>query len=135
MNELTLSATLENVAKVTEFVDEQLEARGCSMKAQMQIDIAIDELFSNIANYAYNPTVGPATIRVSVDGDPLAVTILFIDKGIPYNPLEKEDPNIGLSAEERQIGGLGVFMVKQLMDDMSYEYRDGQNILAIHKVL
>lgn len=135
MNELTLSATLENVAKVTEFVDEQLEARGCSMKAQMQIDIAIDELFSNIANYAYNPDVGPATIRVSVDGDPLAVTILFIDKGIPYNPLEKEDPNIGLSAEERQIGGLGVFMVKQLMDDMTYEYRDGQNILAIHKVL
>lgn len=135
MNELTLSATLENVPKVTEFVDEQLEAHGCSMKAQMQIDIAIDELFSNIANYAYNPEIGPATVRVSVEGDPLAVTILFIDRGVPYNPLEKEDPDIGLSAEERQIGGLGIFMVKRLMDDMTYEYRDGQNILMIRKVV
>ena len=135
MHELTLSATLENVLKVTEFVDEQLEAHGCSMKAQTQIDIAIDELFSNIANYAYNPEVGPATVRVSVEGDPLTVTILFIDRGVPYNPLEKEDPDIGLSAEERQIGGLGIFMVKRLMDDMTYEYRDGQNILMIRKTV
>ena len=135
MNELTLSATLENVPKVTEFVDGQLEAHGCSVKAQMQIDIAIDELFSNIANYAYNPEIGPATIRVSVEGDPLTVTITFIDRGVPYNPLEKEDPDIGLSAEDRQIGGLGIFMVKRLMDDMTYEYRDGQNILIIRKVV
>ena len=135
MNELTLSATLENVPKVTEFVDGQLEAHGCSMKAQMQIDIAIDELFSNIANYAYNPEIGPATVRVSVEGDPLTVTIIFIDRGVPYNPLEKKDPDIGLSAEERQIGGLGIFMVKRLMDDMTYEYRDGQNILMIRKAV
>lgn len=135
MHELTLSATLENVPKVTEFVDGQLEAHGCSMKAQTQIDIAIDELFSNIANYAYNPEIGPATVRVSVEGDPLTVTITFIDRGVPYDPLEKEDPDIGLSAEERQIGGLGIFMVKQLMDDMTYEYRDGQNILMIRKVV
>lgn len=135
MNELTLSATLENVAAVTAFVDEQLEARGCSMKAQMQIDIAIDELFSNIAHYAYNPEVGPATIQVQVDGEPLAVTITFIDRGTPYNPLEKEDPDISLSAEDRQVGGLGIFMVKKMMDDMTYEYRDGRNILRISKLV
>lgn len=135
MNELTLTATLENVAKVTEFVDEQLESKGCSMKSQMQIDIAIDELFSNIANYAYNPVVGPATVRVCVDGEPLAVTITFIDRGTPYNPLEKEDPDISLSTEDRQIGGLGIFMVKKMMDDMTYRYQDGQNILTIRKIV
>ena len=133
MNELTLSATLENVPRVTEFVDEQLEARGCPMKAQMQIDIAIDELFSNIANYAYNPEVGPATVQVAVDGEPLTVTITFIDQGTPYNPLEKEDPDVTLSAEEREVGGLGIFMVKQMMDDVTYEYRNGQNILVVRK--
>jgi len=135
MDELTLTAELENVPKVTEFVDERLEACGCPMKSQMQVDIAIDELFSNIANYAYNPEVGPATIRVSVDGDPLAVTITFIDRGVPYNPLVKDDPDIELNVEDRQIGGLGIFMVKKLMDDMTYEYRDGQNILTIRKVV
>ncbi len=133
MNELTLSATLENVPLVTEFVDEQLETWGCSPKVQMQIDIAIDEIFSNIANYAYNPETGPATVRVSVNGEPLTVTITFIDQGVPYNPLEKQDPDISLAAEERQIGGLGIFMVKKLMDDITYEYRDGQNILIVRK--
>ena len=84
MNELTLSATLENVPLVTEFVDEQLKTWGCSPKVQMQIDIAIDEIFSNIANYAYNPETGPATVRVSVNGEPLTVTITFIDQGVPW---------------------------------------------------
>jgi len=135
MDELTLTAELENVPKVTEFVDERLEACGCSMKAQMQVDVAIDELFSNIANYAYNPEIGPATIQVTVDGDPLAVTITFIDRGVPYNPLEKDDPDVDLSAEDRTIGGLGIFMVKKLMDDMTYEYRDGKNILMIRKIV
>jgi len=135
MDELTLTAELENVPKVTEFVDARLEACGCPMKSQMQVDVAIDELFSNIANYAYNPEVGPATVRVAVDGEPLAVTITFIDRGVPYNPLGKDDPDVALSVEDRQIGGLGIFMVKKLMDDMTYEYRDGQNILTIRKIV
>ena len=101
----------------------------------MQIDVAIDELFANIANYAYTPDVGPATVRVEVEEDPLTVVITFIDKGIPYDPLAKEDPDITLSAEEREIGGLGIFMVKQTMDEISYEYKDGQNILTIKKNL
>ena len=133
MKELTIDATIENIPEVTAFVDEQLEALDCPMKVQMQIDIAIDELFSNIARYAYNPDVGPATGRVEVTEDPMAVVITFIDHGVPYDPLEKDDPDVTLSAEERQIGGLGIYMVKKSMDEVSYEYRDGQNILKIRK--
>lgn len=135
MKELTINATLESIPEVTAFVDEQLEAMDCPMKAQMQIDIAIDELFSNIARYAYNPEVGPATVRVEVTEDPIAVVITFIDHGIPYDPLAKADPDVSLSAEEREIGGLGIYMVKKSMDEVAYEYKNGQNILRIRKNL
>lgn len=133
MNELTIEATVENLNIVTDFVNEQLELYDCPMKAQMQIDIAIDELFSNISYYAYNPDVGPATVRVEVTENPMTVIITFIDNGVPYDPLSTEDPDITLSAEERNIGGLGIFMVKKTMDDIQYEYKDGQNILKIKK--
>ena len=135
MKELNIAATVENIETVTDFVNEQLEALDCPMKAQMQIDIAIDELFGNIAHYAYNPEIGKATVRVEVVEDPLAVVITFIDKGVPYDPLAKDDPDITLSAEEREIGGLGIYMVKKSMDDITYEYKNGQNILAIKKNL
>lgn len=133
MQELTISATVENIPIVTQFVDEQLETMNCSMKAQMQIDIAIDELFGNIAHYAYRPDVGPATVRVEVVEEPIAVIITFIDQGVPYDPLKNRDPDTMLSAEEREIGGLGIYMVKKSMDEISYEYQDGQNILKIKK--
>ena len=135
MKELTIAATVENIEVVTDFVNQQLELLECPMKAQMQIDIAIDELFSNIAHYSYNPEVGQATVRVEVVENPLAVTITFIDTGIPYDPLAKEDPDLTLSAEERQIGGLGIYMVKKSMDEITYEYKDGQNILSIKKCI
>ena len=135
MKELTIAATVENIETVTDFVNEQLEALDCPIKAQMQIDIAIDELFGNIAHYAYNPEIGKATVRVEVIEDPLAVTITFIDNGVPYDPLAKADPDTTLSAEERDIGGLGIYMVKKSMDDITYEYKDGQNILKIKKNL
>ena len=133
MKELTLAATVENIETVTEFVNAQLELMDCPVKAQMQIDIAIDELFGNIAHYAYNTEVGSATVRVEVSEAPLAVIITFIDNGVPYDPLGKDDPDITLSAEEREIGGLGIYMVKQSMDEITYEYKDGQNILKIKK--
>ena len=135
MKELTVEAKTTNIEAVTDFVNEQLEALDCPMKAQMQIDIAIDELFGNIAHYAYNPEIGKATVRVEVIEDPLAVTITFIDNGVPYDPLAKADPDTTLSAEEREIGGLGIYMVKKSMDDIIYEYKDGQNILKIKKNL
>ena len=133
MTELTIAATVENIETVTDFVNQQLEALDCPMKAQMQIDIAIDELFGNIAHYAYNPEIGQVTVRVEVLEDPLTVTITFIDNGVPYDPLAKEDPDTTLSAEERDIGGLGIYMVKMSMDELTYEYQDGQNILKIKK--
>ena len=133
MKEMTIAATAENIDVVTAFVDEQLEMLGCPVKAQMQINIAIDELFSNIVHYAYNPDVGEATVRVEVMEEPLSVIVTFIDGGVPYDPLAAADPDITLSAEERAIGGLGIFMVKKTMDEITYRYESGKNILAIRK--
>ena len=132
---MTINATIENIEEVTKFVDAELEALDCPMKAEIQINIAIDELFSNIAYYAYKPEVGPATVRVEVQQDPLAVIISFIDKGVPYDPLANDDPDVSLTAEERGIGGLGIYMVKKTMDDVKYKYENGQNILTIIKNL
>lgn len=135
MEKLDIIAKTENLGIVTDFVDRQLEAADCPMKVQMQIDIAVEEIFVNIANYAYSPDEGPATVRVNVDDENKLVDITFIDNGVPYDPLAKEDPDITLSAEQRQIGGLGIFMVKKSMDDVIYEYRDGHNILTLKKTL
>lgn len=133
MKELTIDAAIENIATVTAFIDEQLEQWDCPMKTKMQVHIAIDELFGNIAYYAYNPEIGIVTVRVEVTDNPLAVVITFIDNGIPYDPLAKDNPDITLSVEERDVGGLGIYMVKKTMDDISYEYKDGQDILRIKK--
>ena len=101
----------------------------------MQIGVAVEEIFVNIASYAYAPETGKTKIRVEVSEEPVTVTITFLDHGVPYDPLAKADPNTKLPAEERQIGGLGVFLTKKLMDDVSYEYRGGQNILTLKKKL
>lgn len=134
-NEIKVTALLEKLPEVLSFVDAFVEEAGVSMKAQMQIDVAVEELFVNIASYAYAPDTGNATIKVRRDPEKEQVFITFIDSGKPYNPLEKEDPDITLSAEERGVGGLGIFMVKKSMDDMRYEYKDGQNIVTIMKKL
>lgn len=105
------------------------------MKAQIQIDIAIDELFGNIAQYAYHPETGNATVRVEVLESPLVVVITFIDHGVPYDPLAKDDPDVTLSAEDRVAGGLGIYLAKKTMDELSYTYQNGQNILMIKKRL
>ena len=133
MKELTLEARVENIDAVTDFVNGELEALGCPMKAQMQIDVAIDEIFANIASYAYSGGEGEATVHFSVEEEPRAAVITFLDRGIPYNPLKNEDPDVTLSAEDRQVGGLGIFLVKKTMDVVKYEYRNGRNILQIKK--
>ena len=133
MERLTVEATLENIDPVTDFVNEKLETLDCPMRAQMQIDVAIDELFSNIAHYAYNPETGPVDVCVEVEQEPLSVIITFIDGGTPYDPLAKADPDTTLSAEDRKIGGLGIYMVKKSMDELKYRYEDGKNILTVIK--
>ena len=134
-NELEIEAAEENLGLVQEFVDEHLEAAECSMKSQMQISVAVEEIFVNIARYAYAPDKGNATVRVEVSEAPVAVTITFVDHGQPYDPLAKEDPDVTLPADERRIGGLGIFITKKTMDDVVYEYKDGQNILKLKKNL
>ena len=133
MKEMEIDAILDNFEAVQAFVDEELERLECPMATQIQIDIAVEEVFVNIAHYAYNPEVGKATIRVEIIDDPLSIVMTFMDNGIPYDPLAKEDPDVTLPPEERKIGGLGVYMVKESMDDVKYEYRNGQNILTLRK--
>ncbi len=131
MEELTLEARTENLEKALAFIDERLEAQDCPPKVQMQIDVAAEEMFVNVANYAYAPNVGDVTLRFEVrDG---AAVITFIDRGVPYDPLAKPDPDVTLPAEERPIGGLGIYMVKKSMDSVAYEYKDGQNIFTMQK--
>ena len=133
MKEMTIAATVENIGAVTDFVNEQLEALDCPMKAQMQIDIAIDELFSNIVHYGYAAQEGMATVRVETQPDLRTVTIAFIDSGIPFNPLSHEDPSSSLAVKERKAGGFGISIVKKSMDDVRYEYVDGCNVTTIIK--
>lgn len=134
MKEITIEARTENLDDVIAFVGGELENLNCGMKQQMQIELSVEEIFVNIAHYAYTPEIGTVTIHVDTD-DSNTVILTFIDSGVPYNPLAKTDPDITLSAEERQIGGLGIFMVKKNMDDVIYEYKDGQNILTLKKKL
>ena len=133
MSKLEVDAIVENLPQVLEFIDSKLEELECSMKVQMQIDVSVEELFVNIANYAYKDSVGKAEIIFDVHENPTNIEISLIDSGIPYNPLEKEDPDITLSAEDRAIGGLGIYMVKKNMDEVKYEYKEGQNITIISK--
>lgn len=135
MKELTVPATLEKLDAVQAFIEEELEENGCPMKSVMQISIAVEEIYVNIAHYAYHPEIGEATVRCSVGGDPLQVTVQFLDSGKPFDPLAKKDADTTLSAEERDIGGLGILMVKKSMDDVTYEYKDGCNILTLKKRL
>ncbi len=135
-NAITIDAETDRLPDVLAFVDSKLETMDCPPKTQMQIDVAVEELFVNIAQYAYAPEdKGTATIRVEREEDSNSVVITFIDRGIPYDPLKKEDPDITLSAEERRIGGLGIYMVKKSMDYIDYEYKGRQNILRIKKKL
>ena len=130
---MTVEAATANLAQVTEFIDGLLEQSDCPMKIQMKIDIAIDEIFGNIANYAYADAAGTVTVNAGYNADEAQFEITFIDSGMPYNPLEKDDPDVTLSAEERGIGGLGIFIVKNTMDDIIYRYEDGCNILTLIK--
>ncbi|MBO6164504.1 MAG: SpoIIE family protein phosphatase [Lachnospiraceae bacterium] len=129
---LDVPADDQHLTDVLAFVTGILEEHGGSMKTQMLVEVSIEELFVNIAHYAYPEGNGWAQIRARVEEDNTAV-ITLIDGGIPYDPLAKEDPDVTLSAEEREIGGLGIFMAKKNMDEMTYKYEDGKNILTCRK--
>ena len=132
MKELIIDAIPENLDTVLDFVSAQLEESGCDIRLQTQIAIAAEEIFVNIAHYAYNPEVGGAAVRIAAGDE---IVIEFEDSGNPYNPLERENPDITLGAEEREIGGLGVFMVGKIMDTVEYRHEGGKNILSIRKTI
>ncbi len=136
MKELVIEADRSNTSQVQAFIDEQLEEVDCPLMIQTAIDIAVEELFVNIASYAYDSEIGMAVVQVTVHEDPLSVEITFIDNGRQYDPLAKADPDTTISSpKQRQKGGLGIFMVKKSMDNVNYEYKDGKNILTIKKNL
>ena len=135
MKELTVEADRKNLLAVQAFIDGELEAADCPMATQITIDVAVEELFVNVADYAYDGKTGVVTVQVTMHEEPLSVEITFIDGGKPYDPLAKPDPDVTLAAKDRQKGGLGIFMVKNSMDDMKYEYKDGKNVLTLVKNL
>lgn len=136
MKTITVPALTEQLDTVLQFVQAELDRINCPPKICNQIAIAVEEIFVNIAHYAYRPDVGDATIRCQISTqDPPQITIEFLDSGKPYDPLKNAEPDTTLPAEERRIGGLGIFMVKRLMDTVKYEYKDGKNILTLQKLV
>ena len=136
MRKIEIPADVKELNRVIGFFDELLEEHGCPMKAQFSVELTVEEIFVNIASYAYEPgTNGTASISADVDPATMVMTAVFEDSGIFYDPLAKEDPDITVPASQRQIGGLGIFLVKKNMDDVKYEYKDGKNVLTISKKL
>ena len=132
--EKRLPARIEELNNVLAFAEEALESAGCPLKEQMSISVCLEEMFVNIAQYAFpEGTEGIANLTLEVDEDAGEVRLSLSDNGLPFDPLKKADPDITLSAEERSIGGLGILMVKKMMDDVSYEYIDGFNVLTFTK--
>lgn len=131
--EKEFDAVVENLGPVTDYVSEELERLGASPKVLIQVTVALEEIFVNVASYAYPDRKGIVTVGVT-ERDGYGV-ISFKDSGIPFNPLEKPDPDITLNAEERGIGGLGIYMVKKSMDSVHYEYKDNQNVFIMEKKL
>ncbi len=135
MTALTVPARLDRLEDVLAFLEAALAQHPGSAQARREIALAAEELFVNIARYAYAPGAGTATVECAVGGDPPAATIRFSDAGVPYNPLEHADPDLSLSAAERPVGGLGILLVKRIMDRVDYERRGGMNVLTIRKTL
>lgn len=132
--QLELDNNIENVDVLTETANEALAELGCPKKAVIQIDIALDELFSNICYYAYGGALGKAYVSIDALPNNEGVSITLEDEGVPFDPLAQEEPDVTLGADERSIGGLGIFLVRRTMDDMRYEYADGRNKLTIVKL-
>lgn len=132
---LIVDATMENLDRVIGFVEGMLEEAMCPVKICMQISVSLEEIYVNVVNYAYGDKVGMCEIEAELleEDDSREISIVIIDSGKEFNPLAKEDPDITLSAEERKIGGLGIYMVKKSMDEVVYEYTSGQNRLMMKK--
>jgi anti-sigma regulatory factor (Ser/Thr protein kinase) len=133
MSSLEVEALVENLDTVFDFLHQELKQYGVGM--HMKVDVAVEEIFVNIASYAYDPETGPAKITVEEAEDPKRIVIRFEDRGKPYNPLVREEMDIAEHNRERKVGGLGIFMAKRNMDNLYYEYEDGWNVVTMEKLL
>lgn len=133
MTNRTFPARTEALSDVLGFAEQMLDSFGCSMKIQTAVCVAIEEVFVNVAHYAYGDGEGDVSLGIGFDEVNRAVTFRMTDKGIPFDPLKKADPDITKSAEEREIGGLGIFIAKKTMDSIAYAYENGENILTMIK--
>ncbi len=133
--EIEMEAVPQNLPQLLEWIETRLEEADCPPKTQMQIAVAAEEIFVNIANYAYAPGTGRVTARMDISGEPPRLSITFIDSGVPYDPLSRVDPDLSLPVEQREVGGLGIYMTKKFMDSVSYEYIDGCNVFTMKKYL
>lgn len=133
MKEIVLQAETKGIPVVTDWINRELETLNCPQKTIWLIDVAVDEILGNIAQYAYDDQAGFVTVRIEFDPGGRVISITFLDNAFPYNPLERKDPDISLSLEQREIGGLGVFLTKKIMDEINYQYINGQNVLRIQK--
>lgn len=131
VKELKIVAKKENLDQVQKFVQDYMTEKGFNESDKIKADVVVEEIFVNICNYAYDGNVGSCTIQQSFDDNKIIIN--FIDNGKEYNPLKKEDPDISLSADDRPIGGLGIYMTKKMMDNVTYEYKNNQNKLTITK--
>ena len=138
MKALTLKAEIGNLSQVQHSLSEWLESIGCNMKTSLQIEMAVEEVFVNISSYAYKDDQGDMTLTFEYQPDSFLIRIVFEDQGVPFDPgmrLESEENSTTLKAEERTEGGLGILMVYKLMDQVSYLYEQGKNILILEKKL
>ena len=133
MKTITLEATIKSIGIITDFADRELQALDCPLRTQMQIRVAIDEIVSNIARHAYAPDTGKITVGFEFEEQDRTAVLTFMDEGIPFDPLQRAEPDVTLPAEKRPIGGLGILLVRKTMDDVTYRREDGKNILSIRK--
>lgn len=129
----TFPAKTEALSDVLGFVEQMLDSFECPIKIQVALCVAIEEVFVNVAHYAYGEGEGNMSLGIGFDEESRAISFRMTDKGIPFDPLKKPDPDISLSADEREIGGLGIFITKKTMDSLTYTYENNENILTMIK--
>ena len=133
MKQITMEASVQSIPKIISFIDDAMDEWGATVKTKYRIDVAADEILVNIAHYAYAPKMGEVTVRLELNEATRMMTIVFIDAGMPFDLLQKPDPDVTLPKEERKIGGLGIFIVKKIMDAVDYRREGGHNILTVNK--
>ena len=131
----TFPAKTEALPDVLGFVDQMLDRFDCPMKMQMAVCVAIEEVFVNVAHYAYPEGQGDMRLGIGFDAQSRTITFCMRDSGVPFDPLQKPDPDITLSAQDRQVGGLGIFITKKTMDSVTYAYENNENVLTMIKKL